>query len=79
MYIEVNQKPNSLGTHRYDVRAAGRWTHGFRRTVGEAQQAAREDGQLLYLCGRAEREDAPEAVAKPLPRRLRTGKNGGSE
>jgi hypothetical protein len=48
MHITVSAKPNALGTYRYDVRAAGRSTYGFRTTESAAQQAAREDGSLLY-------------------------------
>jgi hypothetical protein len=71
MHIEIAKEPNILGTIRYDVSAAGRTTHGFRRTHGEARAAAQEDGGYMYLFARAEREEEPAAEGKPLPRRLR--------
>ena len=49
MHIEVSQRPNNLGTYRYDVRAAGRSTHGFRTSPGAARDAAQEDGGFMYL------------------------------
>jgi hypothetical protein len=71
MRIEIARDVNALGTVRYDVHAAGRSTHGFRRSPAEARQAAVEDGGLMYLCGRAEREEEPTPERKPLPRRMR--------
>jgi hypothetical protein len=71
MHIEIARDLNALGTIRYDVSAAGRTTHGFRRTANEARQAAQEDGGYMYLFARAEREEEPVAERKPLPRRLR--------
>jgi hypothetical protein len=71
MHIEIARDLNALGTIRYDVSAAGRTTHGFRRTHNEARQAAVDDGGFMYLCGRAEREEEPVAERKPIPRRLR--------
>lgn len=73
MHIEIARAPNSLGTYRYDVSAAGRSTHGFRNTPGAAREAAQEDGGFMYICGRAEREEEPEKLGleKAMPRRLR--------
>jgi hypothetical protein len=72
MHIEIARAPNILGTYRYDVRAAGRVTHGFRTTQGAARDAAQEDGGFMYLCGRSEQADTNEALEqKALPRRLR--------
>ena len=70
MHITISDKPNALGTYRYDVRAAGRATYGFRTTSTEARRAAQEDGSLLYLAGQSDRqeEDAPDSK---LPKRLR--------
>jgi hypothetical protein len=61
MHITVSAKPNALGTYRYDVRAAGRSTYGFRTTESAAQQAAREDGSLLYLAGSSDRAEEDRA------------------
>ena len=71
MHIEIARAPNSLGTYRYDVRAAGRSTYGFRQSPGATREAAQEDGGFMYLCGRAEREDTTEVEGKAMPRRLR--------
>lgn len=61
MYITVSEKPNALGTYRYDVRAAGRSTFGFRTTVNDARQAAKEDGSLLYLAASGDRAEEDRA------------------
>ena len=72
MHIEIARAPNSLGTYRYDVRAAGRSTYGFRQSPGATREAAQEDGGFMYLCGRSEQADTNEALEqKALPRRLR--------
>lgn len=71
MHISIAEKPNALGTYRYDVRAAGRATFGFRATPSAAQQAAREDGSLLYLAGSGDR--AEEDRAEKELRRTRRG------
>lgn len=67
MHITVSDKPNALGSYRYDVSANGRRTFGFRPSAQDARKAAQEDGSLMYLAGREE-EDAPETK---LPKRLR--------
>jgi len=71
MHIEIARAPNTLGTFRYDVRAAGRSTHGFRTTPAAARDAAQEDGGFLYLSGRSEQVDDAVPEGKPVPRRLR--------
>lgn len=55
--IDVATKPNSIGNFRYDVRAAGRSTHGFRPTPQAAREAGREDQELLFFAARSERVD----------------------
>lgn len=52
MGIEVAREATSIGTYRYSAFAAGRGTHGFRSTRGEATEAAREDEALLREAGR---------------------------
>lgn len=61
MQISIAAKPNALGSYRYDVRAGGRSTYGFRSTQIAAQQAAKEDGSLLYLAASGDREDEDKA------------------
>lgn len=71
MHINVSERPNELGQYRYDVRAAGRATFGFRTTATEARKAAQEDGSLLYLAGQSDRQEDDDAPDSKLPKRLR--------
>lgn len=71
MHITVSDKPNALGQYRYDVRAAGRATHGFRTSPTDARKAAGEDGSLLYLAGFSDREEDTDSPESKLPKRLR--------
>lgn len=68
MHITIAEKPNALGSYRYDVRANGRSTHGYRPNPAEARKAATEDGNLMYMAGREPEDDLPDAT---VPKRLR--------
>jgi hypothetical protein len=70
MHITISDKPNALGSYRYDVSAAGRSNFGFRPSATEARRAAQEDGKLLYLAGFSDRQEDAAPDSK-LPKRLR--------
>jgi hypothetical protein len=80
MHIDVSRQPTSTGTYRYRVSARGRSNEGYRATQAQAHTAAREDGELLVLCGqisgRDEREKDTDREVREPRRRMRRMREG---
>lgn len=55
MTIKVTDKPNALGTFRYDVFVGARGTTGYRLSHKDAVIAAREDEAMLATAASMER------------------------